>query len=85
MDTTHVVGTGQPPHIAEVTAQFVIKVDSMTNTEFCQAINAPANYLGIPEGLPKEFHAKWLAMQFMAYDAVKYKKIVDFVKRNTPL
>lgn len=84
METTHVVGTGQPPHIKEVTAQFVIKVDSMTSREFHDAIgiNMP---IGIPDGLPKSLEVQWLAMQCMQTDAIKYHKVVDFVKRNTPL
>lgn len=81
----HVVGTGQPPHIDEVTAQFVIKVDSMTNTEFHAAIGTPQNRIGVPIGLPKEFEIQWLAMQCSMSDAIKYQKIVNFVKRNTPL
>ena len=75
----------KPTHIEEVTAQFILAIDRMTNSEFEKSIGATPKYLSVPTGLPKEFHAKWLAMEMMAYDAVKYKKIIDFVKRGETL
>lgn len=75
----------KPPHFEEVTAQFILKIDRMTNLEFEKAIGAPPKYLSVPAGLPKEFHAKWLAMEMMAYDAVKWQKTLDFVKRGETL